>query len=243
MQDRQNTRQRAEMTLDRTEFLHGLGGHAHQQAVHELLMTSEGISQLRWHCRHGVEIVTRQQLSLAFFEPLLGLRSMAFRAGPVAATVEHPKGFAAVITSVQPTAQLLGAAGCDIRKGSFVRRHHHVAVVRPILRTKLTNHVGQFDTSLGKRLVRVHWARARINHGWTSFPRRDPRWSGGAVAGDPLAKVRSGGCRSQWIECSNVRAESGSGEYPRLAAACAWRSCGEVSEARSSCRNRTGLEP
>ncbi len=172
-------------------------------------MTSERISQLRWHRRHGVKIVTRQQLRLAFFEPLLRLLCMAFRAGPVAATMEPPKGFAAVVTSVQPPAQFLGAAGCDIRKCSFLRGHHDVAVLRPILRTELTNHVGQFDTSLGKLLLRGRREQARTNHGGNSFLGRDRRWSGGAVDGDPHAWVRSGGCRSPWIVCLNVPAASG----------------------------------
>ena len=72
-------------------FLSGLGGHAHQQAVHQLLMAPEHVSQLRRNCRDGMIVVTWQQLELAFCEPLLGLLSMAFWAGPIAAAVKNPK--------------------------------------------------------------------------------------------------------------------------------------------------------
>ena len=45
MQDRQKTRQRSQMTFLRTEFSDGLSGDTHQQAVHELLMAPERVSQ------------------------------------------------------------------------------------------------------------------------------------------------------------------------------------------------------
>ena len=163
------------MTFDRTEFLHGLGGHTHQQAVHQLLMALEHAAQLRRYGRHGVKVVTRQQLGLAFFEPLLGLLGVAFGAGPIAATVINPEGLGTVVAWVQPPTELFAAAGLDIRKCSGVRRQHRVAILRPVLRAEATNHVGQFDVSWGKFLVRIRQASAEINHGGASFPRRDPR--------------------------------------------------------------------
>jgi hypothetical protein len=87
-------------------------------------------------------VVTWQQLELALCEPLLGLLSMAFLAGPIAAAVKNPEGFSTVVTSVQPPTELLGTAGGDIRKCSLVRGHHHAAILRPIRSAEATNHVG-----------------------------------------------------------------------------------------------------
>ena len=120
MQDGQNPRQRSQMTFDRTEFLHGLGRHTHQQAIHQLLVTPEHAAQFRRDGRHGVIIVTRQQLGLPFGEPLLGLLGMTLRAGPIAATVIDPEGLRTVVASVPSPTELFGAAGLDI--GQTLRR-------------------------------------------------------------------------------------------------------------------------
>jgi hypothetical protein len=82
---------------------------------------------------------------------------VAFRASPIAATVKHPEGFATVVASIQPPTQFLGTAGGDIRQGSFLRGHHQVAVSQTILRSKLTNHIGQFDPPLGSSWEAFAW--------------------------------------------------------------------------------------
>ena len=75
------------------------------------------------------------------------------------------------------------------------------------------------------------------------FLGRDRRWSGGAVAEDPRAAVRSDGCRSPWSGCSNAPAGSGSDGCPRPAGACAWQSCAATSAAGACCRSRTRFAP
>jgi hypothetical protein len=67
-----------------------------------------------------VEVVARQQLGLALFEPLLRLFSMTFRTGPVATAVETPERLATVVALMQLPTQFLGATGRDIRERSFL---------------------------------------------------------------------------------------------------------------------------
>ena len=122
------------------------------------------------------------------------LFSMAFRAGPVAAAVERPEWLAAVVALMQLPTEFLGATGRDIRKGSFLRRHHHLPVLRSVLGTEATYDVRQFDARSREVMPRIRqcWAiaNAGINHASASFPRRDRRWSGGAADGGRHATVR-----------------------------------------------------
>ena len=129
MQNGENTRQPAKVTPLRAEFLDRLGRNSNQQAVHELLVASKRIAQLRRHGRNSVKVAARQQFGLAPFEPRPGLSPMALRASPIATAVESPERLVAVVAPVKPSAQFFGAAGRDIRKGPFLRGHHHVSML------------------------------------------------------------------------------------------------------------------
>jgi hypothetical protein len=76
-----------------------------------------------------VKIAAWQQLGFALFEPLLRLLSMAFGTRSVAAAVETPERFAAIVASIQPPTQLSGAAGDDVSECSVLGGHHHLTVL------------------------------------------------------------------------------------------------------------------
>src|SRR6266478_6514060 len=149
-----------------------------------------------------MEIVAGQELGFTLLEPLSGLASMAFGARPITAAVVVPERVMAIVTAEEPSSQLFGAAGGDVRKCLLLRGHHPLAVLGNVLGAEPADDVCQFD-------IRLWRANARINHGWASFPRRGRRWSGIAVCGVGPAAVLSGGCRSPWIAGSNARARSG----------------------------------
>jgi len=93
------------------------------------LVAPEGVVEFRGHGRHAVKIVTRQEFGLASLEPLARPFRVTLGAGPIAARVESPERPIAVVASIKPSTQFWGAAGRDIRKGPFLRRHHQVSVL------------------------------------------------------------------------------------------------------------------
>ena len=192
----------AKVTFLRAEFLDRLGRDPHQEAVHELLVASKGVAQLGRHGRHGVKIVARQQFGLTLFEPLFSPCSLGISGKPGCGSNENARTIPRsrrIDTSRPPSASVQQAAMsaralfCE----GIITCPYCEVYLGPNRRT----------TSASSTPVFVR-ETTRINHGSAPFPRRGRRWSGGAVAGDRRATVRSGGCRSPWIVCSNARAGS-----------------------------------
>ena len=180
MEHGQQTRQGPEQAFAGTEFQDRLRRHLHQQAVQQLLLPTEQGMQRGRDGHHGVKIIAGQQFGLALLQPLLRLRAMAFRAGPVAAAVKAPEDLMTLVTVVQPSSQGGGTTSHDVRQGLFLRGHQRRAVLGQVVRAETADDVGQLQADLG--LV-----GRGINHGWASFLRRDPRWSG--PAGGEVAPV------------------------------------------------------
>src|SRR5271156_440393 len=127
---------------------------------------------------------------------------MAFGTRPVPAAVVAPERVIAVITAVEPSPQFSSAAGRDVGKCLLVRGHHPLAVLSDVLGTESADDVRQLDVRLGR-------AKAGINHGSASFPRRGRRWSATGGDGAGPARARSGGYRSRWIAGSSAPKGSG----------------------------------
>ena len=146
MQNREDAGQAAQMTLLGAKFLDRLGRDTHQEAVHELLVAAEGVTQLGRHGGNRVKVAARQEFSLTLLKPLFGSFPLAFGTGPVAAGMVTPERLPAIVASITSSAQCFGAAGRDICQSPLLRRHHPPCVPCGILGTEAANDIRQFDT-------------------------------------------------------------------------------------------------
>ena len=113
----------------------GLGRCLHQQGVAVTLVGAQQRSQLLRHRDGDVEIIGRQHLGLAGFEPVVGLLGVAFGTGAVFAGVIREHLVAAFIAAPQVSAERFGAAGQDVGDGTAMRGWHRRTMGRQIAQT------------------------------------------------------------------------------------------------------------
>ena len=92
-----------------------------------------------WKVRH------RQQLRLAAFEPLLGLRGVALRATAITAGVVGEHLGVARLAVPDLAAERRGAAVENVLDGALVRRQHRRAMSREVVCREAAEHLGDLD--------------------------------------------------------------------------------------------------
>jgi hypothetical protein len=123
----------------------GVGRSLHQQGVAVTLVGAQQRSQLLRHRDGDVEIIGRQHLGLAGFEPGVALLGVAFGTGAVFAGVLREHLVAALIAAPQVSAAGLGTASQDVGDGTAMRGWHRRTMGRQIAVREPAEDVGKLD--------------------------------------------------------------------------------------------------
>ena len=199
VQDGQDTDAGAEVLGIGRDRQHCLRRGFKQQVVDCGLVLIGDIGNLAWQAEHHVKVRHRQQLCLAFGQPLLCRRPLALRAMPVAAGVIGDDGVSAVLATLDMAAECCRAA--------MLNRRHHLQLVEAdvsgVSRTPCRTVVAEDIRDLqlwtqhcrGRLRLRLHLAAALL-----SFPGSLVLWSrqpveraldGGDHAGGDVEIARS----------------------------------------------------
>lgn len=112
-----------------------------------------------------MEVGDGEQLSLPFFQPPLGVGTMALGATAMLAGVVAIIDMAALLVALlQMPPHLLGAAGGDSMKRPFVVGGHPVAELLQIFWTMLSDNCRQFDHGWSPAIMpfKLTWSRVVI---------------------------------------------------------------------------------
>ena len=188
---------RAEMTPVSGDRQHRLGRRSEQQVIDCGLVVERDVCDLGGHCEDDVEVSDRQQVGLALGQPCARGSTLALGAVPVAAAVVGDPPMAAVLASLDMTAQGGGAAMLDRRHDLELMKAQVSGMGGPISGAGSTEDVGDLERGAHRlsrwvrslrpgtcRACRAGWSRC-VPFGSQPWCRRrcSPAWRGRAEPG------------------------------------------------------------
>ena len=130
------------------------GRSPEQQIVHLAFVLQGQGGQWCWQRKHDMKIVARQELGLAFFQPLRSGQRLAPGTMPIGARVVGIPFVAALVTSFQMTAQRRGATQFDRAQHSLLLSGQRSSMCSAKLVAVRAHDIGDFQ---GRPHVETVW--------------------------------------------------------------------------------------